>query len=288
MAFSPGCHWHSMKPIDFESLQRAVDHPHPGSRDILFAGLASSRAAWRTRAAEGLLKQGDAERADDRALAQSFGKSADAIFSPAMEELRQRIGIPATEAWTTFSASTVLNYDSWHDGLGFDLDALARMPAFERDLIRQWLRTRLEDRLRDVDLRDLEAAAALGETELLASLRRHPEPDVRLRARELLAAPGDVAEELCHTLSQSRSEDAVLRALDLVSSHATAEVRAALIERVSRVDGTFINSAMVLLEVFGGVADAWSERPFLFEVQRRGKGGELLQQLLARVGQTVP
>jgi hypothetical protein len=277
-----------MKPIDFETLQRAVDHPHARSRDILFAGLASSRAAWRARAAEGLLKRYGGERADKRTLAQSFGRSAEAIFSPAMEELRKHIGIPATEAWTTFSASTELNYDSWHDGIGFDLEALARMPALEQDLIRQWLRTRLEDRLRDVDLRDLEAAAALGETELLASLKRHPEPDVRLRAKELLASPGDVAEELCRTLSRSRSEDAVLGALDLVSSHATSEVRAALIERVSKVDGTFINAAMVLLEVFGGMEDAWSERPFLFEVQEQGKRGELLQQLLARLEQAGP
>jgi hypothetical protein len=274
-----------MKPIDFETLQRAVDHPHAKSRDILFAGLAASRAAWRARAAEGLLNRYGGERADNKTLVQSFGKSAEAIFSPAMEELRKRIGIAATAAWTTFSASTEQDYDSWHDGIGFDLEALARMPALEQDLIRQWLRTRLEDRSRDVDLRDLEAAAALGETELLASLKRHSEPDVRLRAKELLASPGEVAEELCRTLSRSPSEDAVLGALDLVSSHATADVRAALIERVSKVDGTFINAAMVLLEVFGGVDDAWSERPFLFEVQEQGKRGELLQQLLARLEQ---
>ncbi len=83
-------------------------------------------------------------------------------------------------------------------------------------------------------------------------------------------------------LVRSRSEEAVLGALDLVSSHATAEVRAALIERVSKVDGTFINAAMVLLEVFGGVEDPWRERPFLFEVQEQGRRGERLQQLLAR------
>ena len=93
-----------MKPIDFETLQRAVDHPYATSRNILFVGLASSRAAWRTRAAEGLLKRYGGERADNRTLAQSFGRSPEAIFSPAMEQLRKRIGMPATEAWTTFSA----------------------------------------------------------------------------------------------------------------------------------------------------------------------------------------
>ncbi len=132
-------------------------------------------------------------------------------------------------------------------------------------------------------MRELEAAAALGEKELLAKLKRHPDADVRLRVKELLAKPGDVAEELCRTFSASRSEDDVLRALDLVPSHATPQVRAALIQRVSKVDGTFINAAMVMLEVFGGTQDAWNERPFLFRVQDQGKRGELLKELLARV-----
>ncbi len=203
-----------------------------------------------------------------------------------MEELRKRVGMPPTEAWATFVASIPMNYDSWHDGIGFDLDALRKMPAIEQDLIRQWLHTHLRDKQRDVDLRELEAAAALGETDLLATLKRHPDADVRLRVKDLLAEPADVAEELCRTFSSSRSEDAVLRALDLVSSNATPEVRVALIERVSKVDSTFINAAMVLLEVFGGVDDAWNERPFLFQVQDQGKRGELLKELLARVEQS--
>ncbi len=45
-----------MEPIDFEILRRALEHPNENSRGVLFAGLAASRAAWRARAAEGLLK----------------------------------------------------------------------------------------------------------------------------------------------------------------------------------------------------------------------------------------
>ena len=272
-------------PIDFEILRDALERPRAKSRDILFAGLAASRAAWRARAAEGLLKFSAGDHAENRALSRPFGESVDAIFGPAMDELRKRVDMPATEAWQAFAASIPQTYDSWHDGNGFDLGALARMPSIEQNLIRQWLHTRLSDAHRDVDLRELEAAAALGEGDLLAGLKRHPDADVRLRVKDLLAAPGDVAEELCHTFSSSRSEDDVLRALDLVADHATPEVRAALIQRVSKVDGTFINAAMVLLEVFGGVQDAWSERPLLFRVQEQGRQGALLQELLARLQQ---
>jgi hypothetical protein len=277
-----------MEPINFEILRRALEHPNAKSQAILFAALAASRAAWRARAAEGLLTVQGAERSANRALARPFGESVDAIFTPAMDALRKRVGIPPTDAWTAFLASMQLTYESWHDGVGFDLDALRGMPALEQNLIRQWLHTKLRDPQRDIDLRELEAAAALGETDLLATLKRHSDADVRLRAKDLLAEPGDVAEELCRTFSSSRSEDAVLRALDLVSGHATPDVRAALIERVTKVDSTFINAAMVLLEVFGGMQDAWSERPFLFRVQAEGKRGALLKELLARFEQPDP
>jgi hypothetical protein len=272
-----------MRPLDFEALYDAVERPHSGSRDILFAGLASAAAAWRARSAEGLLKFAGKEPREYRALTRQFGSNLDAIFTPALDELRALIDLPKSDAWSTFAASTVMNFDSWHDGLGFDLKALSEMPPVEQNLIRQWLHTRLADRVRDVDLRDLEAAAALDETDLLKTLVRHPNHDVRLRAKELLKDPGDVATELCSTLSRSRTEDDVLRSLDLVPSHATPAVRDALISRVRKVDGTFINSAMVLLEVFGGVADSWAERPFLFRVQEEGARGPLLRELLARI-----
>jgi hypothetical protein len=272
-----------MIPLDFEALYDAVEHPRAGSRDILFAGLASARAAWRVRAAEGLLKLAGKEQRGHRALTHQFGSNVDAIFTPAMDELRTLINLPRSDAWSTFGASLVMNYDSWHDGVGYNLESLSQMPPLEQNLVRQWLHSRLEDRQRDVDLRDLEAAAALGETKLLESLARHPNHDVRLRAKDLLKNPADIASELCRTFSRSRSEDDVLRALDLVPSNGTPEVRDALISRVKKVDGTFINSAMVLLEVFGGVNDSWGERPFLFRVQAEGPRGPLMQELLARI-----
>ena len=40
---------------------------------------------------------------------------------------------------------------------------------------------------------------------------------------------------------------------------------------------------MVLLEVFGNVADSFAERPFLFRVQEEGAGGPLMKELLSRV-----
>ena len=52
-----------------------------------------------------------------------------------------------------------------------------------------------------------------------------------------------------------------------------------MITRVRKVDEQFIYSSMVLLQVFGGVADAFPERPFLFEVQEQGADGELMAEV---------
>lgn len=275
-----------MKPLDFETLRAAVEEPGPQSRQILFAGLAASRAGWRARSAEQLLKFASQDVAGHRALTRSFGQEVDAIFTSAMDELRALIGQPASEAWGAFAESARMDYEAWHDGTGFDLEALGRMPPIEQDLIRQWLHTRIGDGLRRAEPREIEAAAALGETELLTKLTEDSSADVRLQVKELLQKPDDVASELCQVFITSRSEEVVLRALDRVPAHATPEVRSALAKRVARVDGTFINSAMTLLEVFAGVADAWNERPLLFQIQSEGSQGPLLKQLLARVGRT--
>jgi hypothetical protein len=92
-----------------------------------------------------------------------------------------------------------------------------------------------------------------------------------------------VTRELVAAIREAQDRTVISRALDRVPSHPTAEVKAALISRVLAVDAHFINAAMVLLEVFGKVADTWAERPFLFKVQEEGASGPLMRELLARV-----
>jgi hypothetical protein len=89
--------------------------------------------------------------------------------------------------------------------------------------------------------------------------------------------------ELCETIASSEDQDAVSMALDLVAEYPDAAVRQAVIARVRKVDSQFVYASMVMLAVFGGVEDAFAERPFLFEVQAQGKGGPLLEKLIARV-----
>lgn len=271
-----------MHPVSLAALDAAIDQPTPESRTVLFAGLACAKAAWRAKSAAALLKLYGAQRTYRGGLSRDFGNERDAILQPQLDEIRALIDEPATPAWATFLHSMVMDFDAWHDGTSYDLAALNAMSVLERAAITEWLHARLSDGNHSVDWRELEAAAALEQNELLVALKRHPDFNVRLRVKRLLDEPEDIAAEITTMLSSERTGDAVSRSLDLVSEYPDAAVKTALMRRVQRIDDHFINAAMVMLETFCGVDDAWNERPFLFSVQEEGRDGPLMQQLLDR------
>jgi hypothetical protein len=275
--------------MDLPTLQAAIDEPTPATRALLFAHLADAKAAVRAKAAEGLLKL-YATRRHRGGLARDFGSAPEAILTRALDELRELIGEPASAAWARFVASLEMDMDAWRDGTGYDLAALREMNEIERGAIREMVATRLSKNKidRGADWRDLEAARVLELTAAITSRVDDQDPQTRLRAKEALGDAGAVIEELCETIARSRDADAVSKALDRVSGYPTDAVRDALIARVRKVDSQFIVAAMVMLEVFGGVDDAFSERPFLFEVQAQGREGELMEKLIARVSPKNP
>jgi hypothetical protein len=60
-----------------------------------------------------------------------------------------------------------IDYEKWHDGIGYDLDALAEATPAEREAIAKALAAR-----RPRDWRDVEALAALGSPDLVPELDR--------------------------------------------------------------------------------------------------------------------
>lgn len=271
-----------IEPVTIEMvLQAAADPSDLAARKALFAYLASGRAAIRAKAAQSLLDRFAADKRLRGGLARDFGSEPNAVLTPLLDELREATGTPKSEAWARFLRSTVIGLDEWRDGIGYDLAALEAMTDEERAIIRQWLRTRLTDGNHTIDWRELEAAGALDDTELLESLQKHADGSVRLKVAQLLGAAGAEEDEICRALSGKSGN--VSRALDLVSEYPTARVKKALVARVRKVDDHFIYAAMVLLEVFGKVADSWDERPFLFRVQEEGAGGPLMKELLSRM-----
>jgi hypothetical protein len=273
--------------MDMPTLQAAIDSPTPATRALLFAHLANSKAAVRAKAAEGLLTL-YATQPHRGGLARDFGSEPEAILGRALDELRDLIAEPKSAAWTRFVSSLTMDLDAWRDGTGYDLVALRAMNDIERGAIHEMIASRLGNKNRAADWRDLEAASVLGQTESIAQRVDDDDPRTRLRAKAALGDSDAVIAELCRTIAKDRDDDAVSRALDHVVNYPTEAVRAAVIARVRKVDSQFITASMVLLEVFGGVDDAFAERPFLFDVQAQGRGGELLEKLIGRASGPLP
>lgn len=268
--------------MDSPTLQASIDDPNEVTRVLLFSHLANSKAAVRAKAAEGLLKL-YATASYRPELARDFGREPAAILTSVLDELRAVIGEPRTPAWTRFLSSMNQDYAAWRDGIGYDYSAVLEMSEPERGALREMIRTRLGDRIRPADWRDVELAHAMQETAAIAELTTHQDATTRLRSKLLMGTAEDVAAEIVSTLRENTNHDAVSRALDYVPSYATDDVKDALVARVRKVDSNFINAAMVLLAVYGGVQDTWAERPFLFQLQTDGPGGTLMQKLLSRV-----
>ena len=134
-----------------------------------------------------------------------------------------------------------------------------------------------------IDWRELEAAAALDDTELLRSLAKHEEQDVRLRVQRLLGNDAETERELCRVLRETDDLGEISRAQMLVTNFPSEKVREALIHRLRKNDEFFVPVAMTMLDTFTKL-DSWEERPFLFRVKEEGVEGPLMKELLAKVG----
>jgi hypothetical protein len=91
-----------------------------------------------------------------------------------------------------FRKSMIIDYEKWHDGIGYDLDAIAAASPAERQAIEAALLSRGAK-----DWRDVEALAALATPAALEVLRgalHHPDPEIR--AAVLRYAPGLASDAL--------------------------------------------------------------------------------------------
>lgn len=178
-------------------------------------------------------------------------------------------------AYETFMASTHIGYDEWHDGIGYDLDALGQLEGGERDEVERWLLGRANE-----DWRDLEALDALGSSAAKGAVRE------TLRTGSLeqrLAAARHVADDEGAT-DEATSEEVeaaiiagleagdllqgLTRALGLAERHPTPTVMDALFRCALR--GTpvaRVHAAALAAYLHGKAKEAfdWDRRPFWLE-----------------------
>jgi hypothetical protein len=169
----------------------------------------------------------------------------------------------ASPEYQRFLDSMIIGYMQWHDGDGYDLEALAALKDEERGAAETVIITHLATK---ADWRDVEALAALGTPGAMTAVKvatKHGNSEVRNRALEIMAAGG---------LEQAGPglEDDIVRAvergaLDLAESHPTPRVKRALLDCARLADPTTrVNAAAMLMYLCGKADEAfdWNQRPF--------------------------
>jgi hypothetical protein len=177
-----------------------------------------------------------------------------------------------TEAYKTFTASTNIGYEQWHDGIGYDLAALTKSTEQERAHVAARLIRRLESG--EGDWRDIEALAALDVPETREALERalpRAKPEMRLHIASALVAMGasvEIDRIIADILRRGTYEDGLSQALDFAARHATPFLREVLLDcaRNGKPD-VRVHAAALSLYLAGKADEAfdWNHRPFFLQ-----------------------
>lgn len=173
-------------------------------------------------------------------------------------------------AYERFMASTDIDYERWHDGVPYDVDALADLRPDERPAVESWLLARAGN-----DWRDLEGLLALGTARGRAAVvhqLRHGTIEMRLAAARRLpedpAIEADREQAIIDGLGTSTVMDGLTTALDLAEEHRTPKVMDALFRAAMRDDHVMaVHAAALLLFLHGRAKEEfdWDRRPFFLQ-----------------------
>ena len=189
-------------------------------------------------------------------------------------------------AFERFMASTDIDYERWHEGIGYDLDALGSLEGGERHDAERWLLARA-----DKDWRDLEGLLALGSDSARAAVvdqLRHGKLEQRLYAARYLADDAALAADVDAAVVAGLETSVILTGLsvvlDVATSRRTPAVVAALFRAALRDEGEVaVHAAARLAFIHGKASDEfdWELRPvFLrFHAQDRAERAAAFRDL---------
>ena len=189
-----------------------------------------------------------------------------------------------------FTSSMAIDYEKWHDGIGYDLDALREADPTEREVIEHLLLDRGPQ-----DWRDVEALAALDTPGARLALKAALEsPDHQVRAAVTRCAPelfdpADRVASMVQALERADFYGGLTQTLDQVESFHPPEVIDALFRGVLARDGEVaVHFAAMLMFLHGKAAEAfdWEHRPFFltFHTTDSQEREAAFRQLCERTG----
>ncbi len=182
------------------------------------------------------------------------------------QTLAKKPGEPWSPALETFARSMILDFDAWHDGIGYDLAALRQLEGAELARVQAVLISR-----KDQDWRDAEALAALDSVaarQALTDCLSSPNADVQLLAARHLSDQSETDERervIVERLRNAGRDGGLVWALLLAEDYPTEAVKKALFWCARQgPDNTGVHAAALLFYLYG-IAESsfdWEFRPF--------------------------
>ena len=166
-----------------------------------------------------------------------------------------------------FRQSMDIGYEQWHDGIGYDLEALARLADDERQLAFDILVAR-----RSADWRDIEALDCLGSPEAIKQVEgalKSKDITVRIEAAQRLAQRELLSDErieslIIDALDSTTLLNGMVKTLDFAEAHPTTNVRHKLLSCARHGnDDIRVHAAALAHFLYGGSSTGfdWSFRP---------------------------
>ncbi len=152
-----------------------------------------------------------------------------------------------------FEKSMEINYEKWHDGIGYDIDAIRLASPTERKAIEQML---IHHTPRD--WRDIEALAEIdtkSARETIKNAMKEPNPDVRVavtRFAQNLITNSERSQSIIDAIQHSKIFSGLSQILDDVEEYHPTEVKEALIKGLLTREGDVaVLFAAMLFYIYG-------------------------------------
>jgi hypothetical protein len=184
-----------------------------------------------------------------------------------------------------FESSMEIDYEKWHDGVGYDIDAIRLASQTERKAIEQML-----IRHNPRDWRDIEALAEIDSNSAREAVRnaiRDPNPDVRVAVTRFapnLVTNTERSQSVVEALENAEIFSGLSQVLDDIEDYHPMEVKEALIKGLlSREGDVAVLFAAMLFYIYGKAKEPFDmkQRPFFlrFNTQNRQERIQAFREL---------
>jgi hypothetical protein len=201
-----------------------------------------------------------------------------------------------TPLYQRFVASTILDFDKWHDGAGYAVDVVAQMAEDERIRVVDLMLTR------EITWREVEVLAAIDGTRSRRALENTvtngQEPDARLAAASALHRLGVLPVQLDELLAGeieklTEISPALTRALLMAEAHPSGVVKTALLRASLRRNDAAMHCAALLCFLCGVAKEPfdWDMRPLFLRLSPEAEESDrkkAQEELCRLVGMALP